>query len=373
MTSRRLIIPAALVVGLAARLYFALTTFGTNDASFILLWSKLAREFGVAGAYARHELLNHPPLSLSIFAFLGRIGDAADLLRLVQIAADVVSFACLLRLANDKTPALLFFLSPVAILISGFHCNTDPTMIALMLVSVVLLPRSAPASGVALAFATGIKIVPLLVVPLFLVAARERWWRWLAGYAIAFAILFAPVFGNEPAMRNIFGYAGHAWWWGFPALAARVRALEPLALLQLDGTRYIVAFVVLAVAALFARRKDPVMLPGAIALAVVAILFVSVGMGVQYLVWPIAFLPFLFKRWETLTLQLAMSLFLAAMYTSWSRGWPWTYADSFRMPWPYFEWLVRGGFVVWVMLGAATLAGGLRMFRRDAVQQQRDC
>jgi hypothetical protein len=360
---RHAAIGAAVVVGIAVRLWFVVTTFGTNDGTFMTLWAALAERYGIAGAYAHHPLLNHPPLALWLLRGLARMGDVRDRLRLMQIVADIISFGCLLRLTKDRWPALVFFLSPVAIFISGFHCNTDSTMVCLILVAAVLIDRSPLAAGVVLALATGIKIVPLLLVPLFLIAARRRWWQTLAGFCVTFAAIFAPVLQNRIALTNIFGYAGQAWWWGWPALAARLEHALPLAgklaVLHLRYGRFVVAFTVIAIAALYLKKNGSLL--AAIALTFVAMLFVSTGAAVQYLVWPLPFLPFLYKRWETLTVHAAMAAFMAAMYTVWSRGWPWTYADSLRLPWPHFEQLVLAGFIVWALLGCAIAIGALRM------------
>lgn len=359
---RHVALIAALVAGIAARLWFVFTTYGTNDATFMAMWAELAQQHGIGGAYAHHPLLNHPPLALWLLRALAWTGDLADRLRLVQIVADVVSFSCLLRLSKDSWPALVFFLSPVAIFLSGFHCNTDSTMVCLILLAAVLVDRAPLSAGIVLAIATGIKIVPLLLVPVFLIAARRRWWHWLAGFFMTFAAIFAPVAVNPAAARNVFGYAGQAWWWGWPALAARLEPAFPLAgqigMLHLDYGRFLVVFAVIVVAAMFLGRDGT--LCGAIALTFLATLFVSTGLAVQYFLWPLPFIPFLYKRWETLALHVMTSLFVAAMYTSWSRGWPWTYADSLRLPWPWFEQLVSAGLIVWTLFGVAAVTGILR-------------
>lgn len=361
MANERRVLALALAAGFAARLWFVATTYGTNDAAFMTLWADLAERFGVAGAYAHNRLLNHPPLSLWIIRELARLGNVADLLRLVQIAADGASFAILLRLGRTTAPALLYFLSPVAILISGFHCNTDPTMICLILGAVVLLDRYPAASGGLLALASGIKILPLLIVPLFWVAAGKRRWRWAGAFAFVFAAVYVPavIAGGAPVLRNVFGYAGEILWWGFPALAARLDLPAAFVIGHARALRFLVVALCVAVCALYARRGGS--LPAAIAVTYAGVLFIATGIGVQYLLWPLPFLPFVCRRAESLVLHAASTVLIASMYTSWSRGWPWTYADSFRTPWPMMDWLLATALVVWALFGALFAAGVYRL------------
>ena len=57
-------------------------------------------------------------------------------------------------------------LCPTSIMISGFHGNTDPLMIALLLLSVYLIEADAPSwiAGATMGLATNVKVVPVSIV-----------------------------------------------------------------------------------------------------------------------------------------------------------------------------------------------------------------
>jgi len=60
-------------------------------------------------------------------------------------------------------------LSPVSIMVSGFHGNTDPVMICLVLLSIYLVESGRPAwlCGAIFGMAMWIKIVPVIFLPAF--------------------------------------------------------------------------------------------------------------------------------------------------------------------------------------------------------------
>jgi hypothetical protein len=353
---------AALAAGFLARLALLLTSIGTNDARFFDAWSALVAQYGIAGAYAHHPLLNHPPLSLLIVRWLSAAAvslrvEMTDLLRLVQTFADVGSAGCLVYLGRQagfgsgRAVALVYFLSPAAIFVSGFHCNTDPTMVFLILLAITLrIQRWDVAAGVALALATGIKILPILILPLFLVGSGR--WRFLAAFTTVFALVFVPAIatGGAPVARNIFGYAGLPEWWGIAAMLAHLGVVKA-AVAYVAIARYVTLLAVGLVWWRFASAdKTAVRFLGAAGMTYLAVLVVAPALGVQYLIWPLPFLPFAAGWRIAVSVHAAASLFIFGMYTSWSRGWPWWYADSMLHPWPFEGWLRLGSYVVWAVL-----------------------
>ena len=126
---------------------------------------------------------NHPPLTacylelidnLSRNGFLRQHGVTFPfLLRLPKIIADLVVVFVLLRISKMSTersvPAwalVLFALSPVSLMVAGFHGNTDPVMVMFLVIAAYMcLCRRPILCGIFFALACEVKIVPLLLSP----------------------------------------------------------------------------------------------------------------------------------------------------------------------------------------------------------------
>ena len=97
------------------------------------------------------------------------------LLRLPGIFADFVVLLVMIRnskeLSTQQFPnwaLALFAVSPVSLMVSGFHGNTDPVMVMFLVLAAYMCLRNKPVlSGLFLALSCQIKIVPLLLVPVF--------------------------------------------------------------------------------------------------------------------------------------------------------------------------------------------------------------
>jgi uncharacterized membrane protein len=372
----------AVLIGLAARLALVATSIGTNDVPFMILWAKFARESGIAHAYERRWELNHPPLSLLIIHWLdlaaARTGlQFTDLLRLFQVAADMVTtlaLAAIVRIRSiDPDPAILFVISPAAIAISGFHCNTDPTMVALLVVSILLLLRERGfAAGLVFAASIGIKIIPLFALPFLLLVRRELRTRFAIAAAIGLLAIFAPVvaIGGPAVLRNVFGYSGFAGKWGFPALlltienwiaTPRTTILFRAALWYANEGRYVVAAAVLALFAFVAWRfRERVPLLAIVPTVMLVVLALAPGFGIQYLLWPLPLLPYAVGKRMLITVSTAISFYVLMTYTIWSRGFPWWYGDSIA-PSPGKPLVTSIGLIIWIIVAVAAVDGIRRL------------
>ncbi|HEX3578965.1 MAG TPA: glycosyltransferase 87 family protein, partial [Thermoanaerobaculia bacterium] len=203
-------------------------TTGTSD---LWLWDTFSRaldQYGL-GAYAHVARLNHPPLGAFLVWTLYKLGPLGITLRAFQALADVATSFSIYQIAErlnvePRFAAGLYFLSPVAILTSCFFCNTDSTLVALIVAAVLMLiTRRYTLAGALLACACGIKIVPILAFPLFFLAAREGRLRVTAAFAILSGIIFLPVLAYAPVsfIHNVVGYRGSGEMWGL-ALPATV-------------------------------------------------------------------------------------------------------------------------------------------------------
>ncbi len=376
--------------GIAVRLALIATTFGTNDAIFWSAWARLVGQAGISGAYAYSQMVNHPPLALALVRITDAIAAASgivftDVFRLVQVAADTLSAFALYRIGSragrewGQSLALFVLLSPAAAFVSGFHCNSDPLMVALVAFAAMLaIEARYRSAAVALALAAGIKVVPVLAVPIFLASIpREVRKRFLGTFVLAASIIYLPavIAGGPVVIRNIFGYAGGLpYEWGIPGVAfgashafpsMKPQFLAVMTLYNRYGRLAVYAAIVIVIVLAFQSRAAA-SASGAVgdrsghrntALQFTAILFMAMfalapGFGVQYLAWLIPVIPFALPwRWA-IAVNAATSLFLFITYTVWSGGWPWWFADIAR-PGRYRYVAAIAGYLMWSVVCAA--------------------
>ncbi len=366
---------------IAARLALIATTYGTNDAGFMAVWVDLVKHVGIARSYAHNAMMNHPPLSVALMRIIDALARATgvafvDVFRFFQVVADVIAAIALFHIGrrtsveHGRALALFLLLSPGAAFISAFHCNTDATMVALVCVaaSVIAFPML---SGAALALASGIKIVPFLLAPIFALSLPIRnAIRFAIAFLVVAAIVFVPpiLIGGPVVVKVLFGYRGGLpYEWGISGVAYAVSRRFPgvrqvMTSWQAHGSWFVYAGIA-AVLLLVWRKRETTMEATlhATEIMLLTVLALAPGFGVQYTGWLIAFLPFAFSWRGAIAMNAAISLFLFVTYTVWSGGWPWWFADIAR-PGPY-RWVAAvAGYVMWAVVCAA-LVVAVRRFR----------
>jgi len=321
---------------------------------------------------------NHPPFMarvLEAWAFLGQLSGLPMRfwLRLSCAIADAGSVALLARILRRHLgeararPALLWFaLSPIAVLVSGFHGNTDPIWLFLALLAIDLLEERRPVwlVGAAVGAAMSIKIVPVLLIPvvvLSLPAARHRV-AFGTGLAGTFLVGSLPVLLQAPTLvgMRVFGYSSQSGSWGLSLLSVVLEARPALAWLGEAYLRYGkgLSLALVLGASLWPRpRLDTVFFHAGL----VMLLFLSVipGFGVQYLVWPVPWVVALGSRVTALYFT-AATAFLVAYYSTAAGTFPWYLANSLARP----AWTVPVillGLACWTVVCAITLRYGRRL------------
>src|ERR1051326_7899956 len=180
---RTTLIVALALVAMTLKLALAYNTIGTNDAVFFYGFAKVLNDHGLEWTYAHSRYFNHPPLTAYFLRGIFLLTEqkwAQDLgihfpflLRLPGIIADFLVVLVLLqfRKIDIRIPIWargLFALSPVSLMVSGFHCNTDPVMVFFFACAVCTCLRNQSAlAGLFFALSCQIKIVPLLLLPAF--------------------------------------------------------------------------------------------------------------------------------------------------------------------------------------------------------------
>ncbi|MDQ7908852.1 glycosyltransferase family 39 protein [Phytohabitans sp. ZYX-F-186] len=383
----RLLVIGVLAGATVLKFLFAANTFGTNDVRYWIMFTEAVRDYGPIGVYG-HEfkwaLYNHPPLTsyllqvISWLEFHG-VGDVPFLIRVPATLADVVTTLVVFELvrrrrgiAEATAAGVLVACSPVLIVISGFHGNTDPVFVMFTLLSVYLLVAhrslvTGALAGASFAAAVSVKLVPVVLLPaLLLVAVRSGWRRalgFLAASGAVMALLWGPVVLTHWSdfSENVLGYNGIAIReWGLVRFAEWFE-LSPAAIDFLVGPGRFIGLLLCAGLPLLLVWRRPTDLGAAAGLSLGLFLLVSPAFGFQYLVWPLA-AAYLVNFWLATVYNAIASWFVLLVYDRWNNAYPWNWdvgtAISFQSSRPYVL-----AVLTWQALAAVVVAGMLLLRR----------
>ncbi len=341
-TSKPLLTPerwilVALIVATILKLAWAATSAGSADSILFYQFAKNMDHTGLYSLYVHDPRFNHTPLTGNInyslyFMAGGAFPMFAFLLRLMGIVADFAVVLGLMRMrpviGRPAAWALaLFAASPVSLVISGFHGNVDPVMIALMFfAAVACLNNRAILCGVLFGLACNIKIVPILFAPVFFFYWLHRRSAWQFVWPAAVLMiggLSLPLLQIPAAyLQNVFGY-GSLWGvWGVTYWLRQSEwdQVQKLGYIALSPIQTMIATglklgIVAGISALAWRRRR---LGGDAVFATLAgawaVFFALVpGVGTQYLVWFAPFVLLLSTRWYVV-LTFTSSLFIGVFY-----------------------------------------------------------
>jgi hypothetical protein len=224
----------------------------------------------------------------------------------------------------------IFALSPILIMVSGFHGNTDPVFMFLILLALYAMIRKDSWfwAAVALGLAMNIKLVPIIMIPAFFFWIRQ--WRTRMGFLGIVFVMLTLGYGYHVAVmthemiRNVFMYSGlkNIWgigrfWIDYDAFGRVVVCATITGICWLKGLQ----------AARTASSARARYLLEAFSSTFICFLVFTPGFGVQYLSWCVAPLAFI-GPWASLGYSVLGGIFLFRVYTYWSRGFPWHYANS---------------------------------------------
>jgi hypothetical protein len=329
---------AAAMIALAIGLTLASLTYGTNDILTFKSFAVKASSAGVAALYRdgaplvefhpeMNGFMNHPPSMVYILHALLWVEQHTGVpfrvwFRILTMLAHGLTAVALYRILGARA-ATVFVLCPAAIMVAGFHGNSDPIVVLFLIWAVYGVEAGWRPWLIALLFAAAcsVKVWPLFLIPAFCLYLKN--WRQRATFltiAAAGALAFgAPYTFQFPVLiaQNVFGYRSTGGWWGLSGMVAGYSHF---------GTALDFA-AVLAVTVYLHRlgRRLYEVAGGAIAVFLVF----TPGFGVQYLAW---LLPFCFVLgWRFVAgFYVASGALLFAAYTQWSGGIPWYFADLLR-------------------------------------------
>jgi uncharacterized membrane protein len=377
------LIMAVALLAAAIKIVIALTTLGTNDVIAFYEFAKAIETHGLSWTYEHSILFNHPPLIgyflrgliwLSHQPALEHLGITFPfLLRLPGIVADFCVVLLLLFLVREypqlRPPTwalILFAASPVSLMISGFHGNTDPILVLFLVLASVAAVRGRPLlCGIFLALSCQIKIVPLLLLPIFFFYwIQQRGARWFLLSFAASSLLFClePLLMAPVAFsRNVLGYGSFWGIWGLTYCLrmtglhdfSRVSFLNLSPLQQLIIAILKVAIVLAILVLGWRRRKlSPPGIFVSLGYAWLIFFVLSPGVAAQYLVWLAPFVLLLSPSFYAV-LTTGSAIFLFAFYTLSSGGFPWYSAHAtsklnlISAHWAVVPWLTLvGGLIV---------------------------
>jgi hypothetical protein len=367
----------AAAIALVLKVVIAFNTFGSNDVVEFYRFAAELKHDGLKQIYLQQPSFNHPPLVAHYLTAIYDVGHRPFaqengisfpfLLRLPGIVADFVVVCALLAL-RKREPRLriptwalcLLAVSPVSLMVSGFHGNTDPIMVMFLVLAACQCVRNQPIwCGILLALSCQIKIVPLLCLPVFLFFWLQR--RSLLSFVLPL-ILTTLVAWSEPLLhyplafaKNVFGYGSFWGLWGMTYWLRQTgwSELSRASFYGLSPAQNLIAAllkltIITAVVILAWRRRKMARgraLFASLAYTWVIFFILSPGVSAQYLVWAAPFILVLSPRFYAL-FTVGSSLFLFFFYNTICRGLPWYGGMSngdFKIdwtPWSIWPWAI---------------------------------
>jgi hypothetical protein len=399
-----LVIVAA-IIGFALKLVVAYNTMGSNDVVTFYSFARSLNDHGLEATYQHGvvwlpvaPLFNHPPLTAYYLSFIGRLARSDTLqsygftfpflLRLPGILADFVVVLALIwastaeaKLRLPRWALISFALSPVSVMVSGFHGNTDPIMVMfLVLAALTCLQKRPLLCAFFFALSCQIKVIPALFLPIFFFFwfHRRAAISFLATFTLVSLVLWWEPLLKFPVLfaNNVLSYGSC---WGIWGITYWLRLTDSpwfqgVSFVDFSTAKVIVTTVlkILIVASVFViawRRQtaDGAGLIKSIAYAWVVFFVFSPGICAQYMVWLAPFILVLspaFYAWVTA----ASALFLFFFYNITAHGLPWYLAISTTKllpiwtPWSFWPWIVLTLGLVFFWQRAALANPTLRIF-----------
>jgi hypothetical protein len=328
MTPSKRALAIALVCATLLKVYLALAPEGSLDTAGFLDHLQKIRSLGV-GAYlirgAFNNPFNSPPAMIHVIRLWGWLADTSGIpfrfwLRLPSVLADLGSFVLVARWLTklwpnkNHSPVLMCLaLCPTAILISGYHGNTDSVMIFLVLLSLYSV-ETPWLAGMVFGLALCVKVVPLVFVPAIFLYLPS-WSKRLIFFGVAGLVFVGcslPYLAQNPKaiLTTVFGYSSIYGHWGWTQLAViifpnptylhgRFDVQGPHAIFARILKLMILVFIV-GLSFWLNQRKSKPSLFIQCGLMTAILLFMVPGFGAQYLIWLVPFVVALGLRTTTL-------------------------------------------------------------------------
>lgn len=358
------------------KLWIAASTYGTDDVRY---WTGFLQgvvdhgPIGIYGVTTFEAPYNHPPLAGWMLLGFSRLTEAGvSFPFLIRVPASLADIACavlvfrLLRLRQSERlagiSALVFAVSPLLFVISGFHGNTDPVFVMLGLLAgyAILGSGRGLLAGVAIGLALSVKLTPVVMLPVLLVlavrAGRQVWTRFLVGGGVVFLVLWVPalVLRGPEFRTQVLGYSGAGpRQWGFSEIARVLGVDDDTIYAGGNALRFLVVVVAALLPAVLAMspRVDRVAVLG---LPLCLFLFLTPSFGYQYLTWALAPAFLLAPLLPAALYSLGSGLSAILVYSEWNGAPPWDWYEARSTPTPTAYLPVLA--LTWLLLGLVCLS-----------------
>ncbi|MFB3920865.1 MAG: hypothetical protein ACE145_04040 [Terriglobia bacterium] len=365
----------------AVKVFLALHTLGSFDT---LTWQRdldlihaqgvpaLYREgisyFSPEGRLLIEQPFIHPPFVIHLLRVWEFLSNSTSFpiqfwIRLTCALADGCSLLLLAGILRQSgvgrvlSRLCVFAICPAAILISGFHGNTDPIMMMFVLASIYLIEcRRAPwAAGVPLGMALNIKLAAVLFMPAIFLGISGFRKKLELGTIAAVTMLAGsiPYIFQEPRLilTRLGEYKSQFGTWGIGRLCSAFGHGDSLNL-ECEAYRlyggYSVLLLITVLTIWKSKRRSKAPLFEHCGLAAFIFLALTPGFGVQYLAWSIPFAALL-TGWPAALYHIVTGGFLAAYYYRVTHAWPAYLASTFDQP-AWYGHVLYLGFLCWIVI-----------------------
>lgn len=265
-------------------------------------------EIYTSAARGRHPYLPLQMVAIGATTYLSNITPLPFVawVKVPGMIADVLITAVIYRVFRREQEtegtavffALLYALNPISIMVSAYHGQFDaiPVLLLLLSWSAWHFGRRITRSAVLLGFAILDKTWPILFLPIVFIRLPDNRRRLVytlisLGIPIAFTAAYVLIMNSDPVpmLRRALTHSGVPGYWGFSALLYVPGSLwlDPEQVLAIIAPFQRLALLLAALFALWWTRRQSAL--DALLTMILSIFVVTVGMGIQWLLWPVAF------------------------------------------------------------------------------------
>jgi hypothetical protein len=347
---RKSVFWTAMLIGAALRIYCFVFTNGTGDMDDWEDHAQQVRDRGLIGYYHANSFANHPPFISKVGALILQIATATGipfriLFRAPFALLDAGNAFLLFSLLPENRWRFLatacYWLSPVAILISAYHGNTDTAVAFFLLLTVWLATKQQIlTSGAAFGASLWVKLPGVLALPALLILFRR--WRLRGLFLLAAVVMALSTYlpaliqDYKVVYANVFGYrglilqtaAGVPLWGPSVLLFSTVAPIQTWpenylrpALFLLERSWYIAIAAILLLSWLRRNCASPREVCATIGMAYAILFGFSDYWAFQYFAWALPFWFFL-RWWFSIPAVSLTSAYLYALHwTFCGNGW----------------------------------------------------